>query len=298
VYLGIWQQFLIKKGALASDNQMLIQPGGAIEVMGDPSRPITDAFAVLQRQPLLPDVYTEDQYRQQQAEHCAAASDIMQGVSSTDRQTATEVERRLQQGNARHQLQTLWNDYTVKKELLERTWMWLQMRLTKPRVIKMVGEEYAEVDLTQIQVPINIVVSGGLFALSKESRLQMDQELVALAAAPAFSMWMKPGPILRRLLQDRGWKNPDAYIKTDQEVMVEQMLAALTMAGAGPQQNQQAMANEREGSPDSKGSKSSNGSAAGPGDAAQVHDVHMPGEEASMAGGEAQSSKPPTHGPN
>jgi hypothetical protein len=235
VFLGVWQQYLYRAGAVVSDNQLLMQPGGAIEVTPEQGQSIAETFAVLPRNPIKGETYQEDQYRQMQAEHAAAASDIMQGVSQSDRQTATEVERRLQQGNARHMLYTMWNDYTVKKELLERTWKWMQMRMTTPRVIRTVGEEYATIDITQIQIPVDIVVGGGLFSLSQDTRLAMDQEMVQLASSPIFGPFFKPHEVLRRLLQDRGWTNPDQFIKTQEEVMLEQALMA-QMAGAGQQQ--------------------------------------------------------------
>jgi hypothetical protein len=285
VFLGVWQQYLFRKDSVVSDNQLLMQPGGAIEVHTEPNQNVGDAFEVLERRPLLPEAYKEDEFRQLQAEHAAAASDIMQGVSGNDRQTATEVERRLQQGNARHVLQSLWFDNTVKKELLERTWKWLQMRLTTKKKVRMVGEEYTEVDLTQIQIPVDIVVGGGLFALSKDTRVAMDQELVQLAASPAFAMWMKPGPVLRRLLMDRGWKNPDAFVKTDKEVMLEQMLAAMAdqgqAGGAAPPEGTE--------TPRSEGASSGRGD----GGNGEVSDVQKQGQTTSMAGGAAGQGGPP-----
>jgi len=222
VFLGVWNQFIFRKNAVVSDNAMLIQPGGAIEVDPGPGQSIDSVFSVLPRQPVLPQSYEEDMYRQTQAEHAAAATDMHQGVSSGDRTTATEIERRLQQGNARHVLQTMYNDYTVKRELLTRVWKWLQMRLTKPKLLRMAGEQAINVDLSMIQIPIDIVVGGGMNVLSKDQRVQMDQELLSMAQNPIFQPWIRPFPILKRWMQDRGWKNPEAFIKTEQEVMYEQ----------------------------------------------------------------------------
>jgi hypothetical protein len=223
VFLGVWNQFIFRKNAVVSDNAMLIQPGGAIEVNPEPGQSIDQVFSVLPRQPVLPQAYEEDMYRQTQAEHAAAATDVHQGVQSGgDRTTATEIERRLQQGNARHVLQTMYNDYTVKRELLTRIWRWLQMRLTKPKLIRMAGEEAVNVDLSMIQIPVDVVVGGGMNALSKDQRIQMDQELLQMAQNPIFQPWLRPFPIIRRWMQDRGWKNPEAFLKTEQEVYLEQ----------------------------------------------------------------------------
>jgi len=279
VFLGVWQQYVYKANSVVSDNSLLFQPGGAIEVQPEQGQGIRDTFALLERRPVLPDAWTEDQYRQVQAEHAAAASDIMQGVSAQERQTATEVERRVQQGNARHMLYTMWNDYTCKKELLTRTWRWLQMRMPAPRIVRTVGEEYAMVDISQIQIPIDIVVGGGMFALSKETRLQMDQELVQLSTNPAFAMYLRPEQILRRLLMDRGWKDPDKYIKTQEEVLLEQAMA------------QQAMAGQMGGFPpggNGAGLQAPGQMAPGMGVPAErnpMQNVQTPGEAASVAGG-------------
>lgn len=297
VYLGVWQQYLYKKGALAGDNMMLFQPGGAIPVMPDPGMNVSDTFVPLPRPTVLPEHYTEDQYRQQQAEHAAAASDVMQGVSEADRQTATETQIKLQQGNARHMLQVLWNDYTVKKELLERTWKWLQMRLTKPKFVRTVGEEYAPVDLEQIQVPIDIVVSGGMFAMSKNERQQMSQELVQMAGSPAFTQWMKMGAILRRYLMDRGWKNPEAYAKTDQEVMLEAILQqmgpqALQAAGMAGQAGAQQGAEGGGGEPPTQDGGPDGGATPSETPESDVSNMPLAGDQASMGGGPIADAGP------
>jgi hypothetical protein len=223
VFLGVWQQYLFRKNAVVSDNALLMQPGGAIEVNPEPNQTIQDTFMVLPRKPVMPEAYQEDQYRQVQAEHAAAASDIMQGVSGGDRSTATEVERRLQQGSARHLLQVMYNDYTVKREILKRTWQWLQMRMPASKQIKLSDGQPVNVDLSMIQIPVDIVVGGGMDTLSKEARLQMDQELIQLTQSEIFAPYFKPVPILRKWLLDRGFNNPDAYLKTQEEIYAEQM---------------------------------------------------------------------------
>lgn len=291
VFLGIWQQYLYKADAVVSDNQFLLQPGGVIEVRPDQGERVSDVFSTLERKPVLPDAWAEDQYRQTQAEHAAAASDIMQGVGAQDRQTATEVERKIQQGNARHMLYTMWNDYTVKKELLERTWKWLQMRMSTPRLVRTVGEEFAAVDLAEIQIPIDIIVSGGMFALSKETRLQMDQELVALAGNPSFAPYLRPEEILRKLMEDRGWKNPEKYIRTEEEVMLQQMMAMQAQAGmmgGQPGEDQgQGMGAESGQGPQGPGAGAAQfpGAGGGNGQNGPMQDVQNPGNRASATGG-------------
>lgn len=221
VFLGIWQSMLIKQGSLASDNQMYFKPGGYMEVKTEPGQAIRDVIDIMPRAPLLPQVWQEDMYRQTQAEHAAAASDIMQGVGGGSAQTATEVERKLQQGNARHVLQTMLFGYDVQKELLERTWEWLRMRMTEPEKLKL-GEEYASLDLRHIQTPIDITIGGGFFAMSKAQRVQRSQQLVMLLQNPFFAQVAKPIPIFNQALTDQGYKNVPRFMMTQEEFEAQQ----------------------------------------------------------------------------
>jgi hypothetical protein len=192
-----------------------------MEVQAGPGEPVGDMVQILPRKPIMPDAYKEDQYRQSQAEDIASANDVMRGQGSSERQTATEVERLLQQGNARHALQVLYLEYTFKKEILHRTWELLRMRMTKAQRVK-VGEEYKDVDLTSIQEPVDIVVGGGLFAMSKAARISMDQELVSLLQIPQFAQVAKPDAIFRQLLMDRGWRSPERFILSPDEIAKQQ----------------------------------------------------------------------------
>ena len=221
VFLGIWQSMLIKQGALASDNQMYFKPGGYMEVKTEPGQPLKDVIDIMPRAPLLPQVWQEDMYRQTQAEHAAAASDIMQGVGGSERQTATEVERKLQQGNARHVLQTMLFGYQFQKELLERTWEWLRMRMTDPEKLRL-GEEYAVLDLRHIQTPIDITIGGGFFAMSKQQRQQRSLTLVQMLQNPFFAQVAKPIPIFNQALSDLGYKNIQRFMLTQEELEQQQ----------------------------------------------------------------------------
>jgi len=235
VFLGVWQQFAVRKDSIASDVQLMVAPGGIIEIDPRPGEKVGDAFHQLQRSPVLPDAYAEDQYRQTQAEAAAFATEIFQGAAPAPGTTATEVERRLQQGNAPHVLAVTYNEYAVVRELLTRTWKWLQMRLPHERLVRMMGDQLAVVSIADIQTPIDIVVGGGVFAMSKDARVQMDQELLQMAGNPVFAQYIRGDMVLRKWMLDRGWKNPERYAKTQQEVMLEQQMAmAAASGGVGP----------------------------------------------------------------
>jgi hypothetical protein len=238
IYLGIFQQFMIAQQKVLSDNQNLIAPGGWVQLQLEPGQSVNDVFGIVPRRPVMPDSYTEDQYRQTQQEHVSGATDTMQGVAPQNSATATQIESQQAMGNARHMLQSMWFDQTVKKELLTRSWQWLQMRMTKPKLVRMGGKKYAEINLEDLTIPIDIIVGGGIFEFSKQQRLAMMQQIATLAQSPVFGNIMKPIPILQRLLEEMGWKNPDNFVKTPEEQQADeqrsQVMAILQgVAGEG-----------------------------------------------------------------
>jgi len=233
VFLGIWQSMLIKQGALGSDNSMYFKPGGYMEVKMEPGAKLQDVIAISPRAPLLPQVWQEDQYRQTQAEHAAAATESLQGVGSAQPQTATQNQNDLTQGNARHVLQTMLFGYELQKEFLERTWEWLRMRMTDEEKVKL-GEEYATVDLRSIQTPIDITIGGGFSAFSKQMRTQRSQLVMQMLQNPFFAQIAKPIPIFRQVLVDEGIKNPERFM-ISQEELEKQQIQAKIMSLIGPQ---------------------------------------------------------------
>lgn len=280
VFLGVWQQYLFRKNSVVSDNALLMQPGGAIEVNPEPGQGIQDTFQVLPRKGLLPDVWQEDGWRQTQAEHVASATDIMQGVGRQD-DTATGVERKLQQGNARSLLQVMYNDYTVKRELLQRVWKWLQMRLTQPKVVQMQGEEWAEVTLDSIQEGIDIVVGGGLHQLSRQQRVMMDQELLELLKDPEIRGQFNVNAVLRKFMVDRGWQNPETFLKTEEQLALEQYAQGL-MAGQAQLAQQEFGQGQAMAQAQGMGAPPPGAGRQPPSE--RVPDVPFAGREASLAG--------------
>ena len=65
-------------------------------------------------------------------------------------------------------------------------------------------------------------MTAGIQAFNKSLRLQSEQEMIALAGNDAFAPYFRPGPVLREFLRDRGWKNTEKFVKTDEEVAKEQ----------------------------------------------------------------------------
>jgi len=236
VLMNIWGQYVYDNNAGITSNQGFLEPGGRLGVDVPTGSSVNNVFTILPRKPVLPEAYQEEAYRQTQAENIAAAFNEIQGISGGDRKTATESERNFQQGNARFQLATLWSDQTFKKEVLTRVFKWYQKRLPPGRLLRIVGTDIeVEPDITQIQSPIDITVTSGIQAFNKQLRLQSEQEMIALAQNETFGRYFKPGPTLKEFLRDRGWKNTERFIKTDQEVAQEQqqqMLQQLQIAEA------------------------------------------------------------------
>ena len=226
VLMNIWGQYVYDNNAGITSNQGFLEPGGRLGVDVPTGSSVNNVFTLLPRKPVLPEAYTEESYRQSQAEDVAATFNEIQGKSGGDRKTATEAERNFQQGSARYQLAALWTDQTFKKEVLTRAFKWYQKRLPPGRLMRIVGTDFeVQPDITQIQSPIDITVTSGIQAFNKQLRLQSEQEMIALAGNDAFAPYFKPGPVLKEFLRDRGWKNVEKFIKTDEEVAKERQQA-------------------------------------------------------------------------
>lgn len=220
ILLNLFQQFMFRTGSITSP-KLLFKPGGAIGVETvDPTRPIAESFGIIPRRPVFEEAWREQQWTAQETESTAAADVLHQGGEATQRSrdvSATEIEQRVTQGNERYQMENLDKELTWKRPFLTRAFQLLQMHLTQPEVIRVMEEEVS-VDLTQIQTPVDIKVGGGIYEYSKAERGRDVLEAVSLAQTDVFAPYMKPGAILKKLLQVRDWQNPEQYIRTDEEV--------------------------------------------------------------------------------
>ena len=223
VMLNVWGQLIIDSTAGITNNEMLYQPGGALFVHGNPSEKVM----VMPRRPLPPETYREDEYRQEQAEHAAGATDIMQGINDSDRSTAQEINAKLTQSGMRITAQVLWLEETFKKPLLTMVYKWLQMRMPAEKIMRVIGSDgviyEVPLNIQNIQIPIDIVVGGGMLGMSKESRVQNFQEMLGLGANPAFAPYLRVDQILRQYYRNKGIRNTDQFIKSEQEVMLAAM---------------------------------------------------------------------------
>ena len=195
VLLNIWGQYIIDSNSGITSNDMLLQPAGALFVDGNPAEKV----ALLPRKAVLQESYVEEEAIKTSIEDAAAATPLQQGVADTSRQTATEIQTLRAQGDQRFVLQTMWLDYTLKKELLTRGFKFYQKQLPPGRLVKIVGTDYSvPIDISSIQDPVDIVVESGMAAFGREARIQSMAELVQLAASEVFAPWLKPGEIDRK----------------------------------------------------------------------------------------------------
>jgi hypothetical protein len=233
VLQNIWGQYIINRNAGITDNKLLFQPGGALFVDGDPNV----AVMPLQKQAVLPEAYTESANKREQIESSSAATPLAQGIMETNRATAREISTRTVQGNARFELQTMWLDYTVKKELLTRMFKLYQRHLPPERLIRLVGQPNSmlPLDISQIQSPVDIVIHSGIFAFNREDKLQdMAQVFTMGTNNPQAGAYLKWYEIWSEVFTDFGWRNPGKFLfdeQTVQQMQQAQMQQQVMMMG-------------------------------------------------------------------
>lgn len=243
VLLSLWQQFVYKSGSLKSP-QTFLRPGGAIGIE-DPLNPNADIrqnFMWVQRHPVLPEAYTEEQYTQSQAEAASGMDSISMGVEATSKSrdvTATETQQRVLQGNARFQMENLYIDVAWKQPLLRKAWDLIRMNLTRPKMVRVLGQDQPiPVTLADLTQPVDFKLGGGLFEISRADRKASVERFVTLAGTPAFAQWFKQRETLTELVRLEGWKDAARFVKTQEEYDAEQAkqmaMAAAAQGMAGP----------------------------------------------------------------
>jgi hypothetical protein len=221
VQQNMWGQYIINRQAGVTDNKLLFQPGGALFVDGNPS----EVFFPLAKQAVLPEAYTESANKVSQMEQASAATPLAQGNMETNRATAHEIQTRMTQGNARFELNTMWLDYTVKKELLTRMFKLYQRHLPPDRLLRLVGmpDTMVPLDISQIQSPVDIVIHSGIFAFNREDKLQdIAQVINAATAWPQLAQALRAREFAVEMINDFGWRNANKFVKTPDEIAQEQ----------------------------------------------------------------------------
>lgn len=277
VLLNIWQQMLVRQGAVRS-TAFFFTPGGALSVeTANPDRPITDSVSILPRRPVFTEAWTEEGHRQRQAELAIGNDSMMQGGEATTKSrdvSATEAQQRVLQGNARKQLEAVYLEHVLKRPLLQKTYDLIRMHMTQPKTLRVLGEG-VEVNLQDLERPIDIVVGGGIREyVSAERRQQMDQ-LLMLLQNQIIAQYIKVPPILEKIMELNEWANPEKYVKTQEEVEREQQQRMAQEAAT------QAMARQGQGG------------MGGPSGVPQLPEPALPRPEAGLAGADGGEAEPP-----
>lgn len=247
VMLGIFQQFLTRTGLALPANQFL-KPGGHMTIpdplggLGGQSRPLGEDFLLLQRRPVMPEAYNEEQVAQQQAEIAIAADQLFQGAQATDKSRdvpAAEISARITQGNGRHQLIRLYNDSVFTKPLLHKLWDELRANLGPDSTMQVRVKGRSEpVDALQLERNVNFRVGGGVFELTHQNRASEELPvLMALTNSPTFAPLLEPRKVLGRIFQNLGWKETDELVRSEQAAQ-ETSNAAQIQAMANQMQEQ------------------------------------------------------------
>jgi hypothetical protein len=239
ILLNVWQQFVIREGALRS-SQFLFRPGGVMTLETvDPSRPLSDAYAVMPRRPVMQEAWTEEGYRQQQAESTAGADSVSMGVEATQKSrdvSATEVQQRVLQGSSRYQMENFYLEVCFKGPLLRKMFDLMRQNMTSQKTIRVLDQE-KNIDLRDLERPVDIVVGGGIRELTKAQRGAETDEMIKLGDSPKFGPWLKEREILLEKYKNFGQKDAGRFVKTEEEKRqyeMEQMaLAAGVQAPSG-----------------------------------------------------------------
>ena len=236
IVLNVFRQFMAKEGTVLS-NQFFFEPGGLLEIVDDGSnRDIRSAITTLERPPVFSEAWTEEQYRQTQAEAIAEADALSQGVEATQKSrdvSAREVQQRATASSARSQFRLTYEESSVKRQMLLMAYDLIRQNLTTARTLRVLDQDVS-VDLRALEAPINIRVGGGLYEVNRVQRLQQVQQLLDLAQRPVFTAYMKPGNLLQEALRLGDFKQPQRFVRTDDEVAQAQAQAQGMAGGGGP----------------------------------------------------------------
>ena len=244
ILLNIWQQYIFREGAIRGA-QWFHRPGGGIPIeASNDDRPITDNFAILPRRPVFQEAWQEEGYRQQQAEATAATDPLSQGVEATQKSrdvSATEVQQRVLQGATRGELERLYDEVAFKKVMLGMIFDLLRQNLTQPKKVRILEDKegasdgsYQDVDLTMLERPIDIVITGGTLDISVAEKLQEIDRLVNLGQSPVYGPFLEARQILIEMLKATRTlaRNTRKFVKTEEKLREEARQAQIAAAGA------------------------------------------------------------------
>lgn len=236
VVLGIWQQYIGNSNAV-KDTRRVIEPGGITWV--DTANDVATAFKVLERRPVNPEAYRESDVKRNQMERVTGATAAQQGQGAVDRETATGFSGRIQLGNERFRLSTMYTNLTWKQELLSRMFTLCQRHLPADRLVRIVGTDFqVPIDISMLQDNIDVDIETDVMDMDNPAKQQAFAFLLQTTlSSPDVLMRTKLDNLLRDTYESYLNRDGRKYVKSDEEMAAEamaQVQAAMYMgAGAG-----------------------------------------------------------------
>ena len=229
-----------KDGADIDDSQLVSRPHGVIWVAN------MDDLAPLETPDVTASSYNEEAKIRQDAENALAVPSVVRGVDSPSSETATEVATKSSNASIRFDTKmTLFEDMGIKR-LINLMDLNNQQFYTKPRLVKIFDEEQAmswqQADPTDIIGEWDYRPAGAATdpASNKEIRRQQLMQLAEYAAKTQ-SPYIKRMEIEKELVRSFDLRNPEKFVKTEEELQQEQMQQ---MMAEQQQQEQQAQAEQ------------------------------------------------------
>ena len=100
--------------------------------------------------------------------------------------------------------------------------------MPQERVVRIIGEDGfvydVPLDITTIQIPLDVQVGGGLLGMSKDQRLSDYEELIGFGQNPVYGPYIRPDAVLADYFRERGKRNVQRYIRTEDEVLARQLM--------------------------------------------------------------------------
>jgi hypothetical protein len=229
-----------KDGADIDDSQLVSRPHGVIWVAN------MDDLAPLETPDVTASSYNEEAKIRQDAENALAVPSVVRGVDSPAKETATEVATKSSNASIRFDTKmTLFEDMGIKR-LINLMDLNNQQFYTKPRLVKIFDEEQAmswqQADPADIIGEWDYRPAGAATdpASNKEIRRQQLMQLAEYAAKTQ-SPYIKRMEIEKELVRSFDLRNPEKFVKTEEELQQEQMQQ---MMAEQQQQEQQAQAEQ------------------------------------------------------
>ena len=229
-----------KDGADIDDSQLVSRPHGVIWVAN------MDDLTPLETPDVTASSYNEEAKIRQDAENALAVPSVVRGVDSPSSETATEVATKSSNASIRFDTKmTLFEDMGIKR-LINLMDLNNQQFYTKPRLVKIFDEEQAmswqQADPTDIIGEWDYRPAGSATdpASNKEIRRQQLMQLAEYAAKTQ-SPYIKRMEIEKELVRSFDLRNPEKFVKTEEELQQEQLQQ---MMAVQQQQEQQAQAEQ------------------------------------------------------